>query len=137
ALDTNNDGTVNVTQLGAAMQDFTFDMPDATTLGLRVRCRSNVAGESILIDHVVVTGAPREIEVANNNDSGPGSLRAPISEALGKAGLRRSALIPVSVERRSPWLRPWRLLTRTASRSMPQRFLQASPFPEPTPISYF
>ncbi|HZJ13628.1 MAG TPA: hypothetical protein VFD27_01190 [Chthoniobacteraceae bacterium] len=31
-------------------------MPAATTLGLRVRCQSNTAGERLIVDRIVVTG---------------------------------------------------------------------------------
>ena len=56
ALDTNNNGIGDGTQLSAAMQDFSFPMPAATTLGLRVRCQSNTAGERLIVDRIVVTG---------------------------------------------------------------------------------
>ncbi|MBL9114244.1 MAG: CHRD domain-containing protein [Verrucomicrobiaceae bacterium] len=58
ALDTDNSGTGDGTALGTAMQDFTFNMPTATTLGLRVRCVSNAAGERIFIDRIFVRSPP-------------------------------------------------------------------------------
>lgn len=58
ALDTDNNGIGDGTQLSAAMQDFVFNMPAATSLGLRVRCQSNTAAERLLVDRIFVEGTP-------------------------------------------------------------------------------
>lgn len=68
ALDTDNNGTGDGTQLSAALQDFVFNMPAAATLGLRVRCQSNTAGERLIVDRIVVQGTPVTFSV--NSSSG-------------------------------------------------------------------
>lgn len=63
AQDTNSDNTGDGTVLTAAMQDFTFNLPAANTLGLRVRMQSNSAGERLVADRIVVTGTPVEFSI--------------------------------------------------------------------------
>ena len=56
AQDTNGDNVGDGTALSSALQDFTFNLPTATTLGLRVRFQSNSLGERLVADRIVVNG---------------------------------------------------------------------------------
>ncbi len=76
----------NGTQLTAALQTFTFTLPTATTLTVRIRAFTNIVGENILFDRLAVSGSVPPIIVTNVNDSGAGSLRAAIAAALAQAG---------------------------------------------------
>ena len=75
AIDTNNDGVGDGTALGTAMQDFTFALPTANTLTLRVRCQSNVAGERIIVDRINVTGVPPTTVASVNSSTANGSYK--------------------------------------------------------------
>jgi len=74
ALDTDNNGTGDGTQLSATLQDFSFPMPNATTLGLRVRCQSNTAGERLIVDRIVVA-ATRPIATDITAPGGTATVR--------------------------------------------------------------
>ena len=89
ALDTDNNGIGDGTQLSATMQDFSFPMPAAATLGLRIRCQSNTTAERLIVDRIVVTGTPvtfsinsvsggesgtRSFTVTRNTASGPDTV---------------------------------------------------------------
>jgi len=94
ALDTNGDGLGDgTTLLSAALQDFTFPLPAATTLGLRIRLVSNSATEQMVVDRIVVSGTLAPI-VSNTNDSGPGSLRQALSNAAAIAGPNTVTFVP-------------------------------------------
>lgn len=74
ALDTDNNGAGDGTPLGSALQDFSFNMPTANQLTLRVRCQTNSAGERLVVDRIAVQGtlqqfAINDASVAEN--SGP------------------------------------------------------------------
>ncbi len=76
------DGTL----LTAALQTFTFNLPTATTLTVRIRAFTNIVGENILFDRLAVTGEVPPLIVTNASDSSPGSLRAIIATALAQTG---------------------------------------------------
>lgn len=57
ALDRDGDGVGDGAQLSAAMKDFTFILPAASTFGFRVRCASNVAGERLVVDKISLSGS--------------------------------------------------------------------------------
>ncbi|MEY3897065.1 MAG: hypothetical protein RLZZ214_2586, partial [Verrucomicrobiota bacterium] len=75
ALDANNDGTIDGVSLGAALQNFTFAMPTATTLTLRVRCQTNSSGERLVVDRVVVQGTLMDFSIGDASGSESGSTQ--------------------------------------------------------------
>jgi hypothetical protein len=82
ALDTDNNGTGDGTQLSATMQNFSFPMPAATNLGLRIRCQSNTAGERLMVDRIVVAAAR---PIATSITASGGTVKI---EFLGIPGLQ-------------------------------------------------
>ncbi len=54
--DSNNVG--DGTQLTSALQTFNFTLPTATTLTVRIHAFTNIAGENILFDRLVINGPP-------------------------------------------------------------------------------
>ncbi|QJE98143.1 Calx-beta domain-containing protein [Luteolibacter luteus] len=56
ALDTDLNGTGDGTALTSSFQDFSFDLPSATTLGVRIVAATDGNGERILFDNLRVTG---------------------------------------------------------------------------------
>jgi hypothetical protein len=64
ALDTDNNGLGDGQQLSATLRDFILVLPTANTLGLRVRCVSNTAGERLVVDKIIVNGSANLPELA-------------------------------------------------------------------------
>lgn len=85
ALDANNDGIIDGGQLGAALQDFTFAMPAATTLTLRVRCQTNSSGERLVVDRVVVQGTLLDFTIgdASGSESGTQTFTVTRTSSVG------------------------------------------------------
>ena len=65
ALDADLNGTGEGTALTSSFQDFTFDLPDATTLGVRIIAATDGTGERILFDNLRVTGEQAEFSIAD------------------------------------------------------------------------
>jgi hypothetical protein len=64
ALDTDHNGLGDGQQLSATLRDFILVLPTANTLGLRVRCVSNTAGERLVVDKITVNGSANLPELA-------------------------------------------------------------------------
>jgi hypothetical protein len=75
ALDADNSGTGEGTPLGSALQDFTFNMPAANTLGLRIRCQTNSASERLVVDRVAVQGTLMEFSIGDASGSESGGTQ--------------------------------------------------------------
>ena len=75
ALDTNNDGVGDGTQLDSTIRDFIFNLPTASSLVLRVRCQSNSSGERIIVDRVLVNGTPPPGVASVNSSTLNGSYK--------------------------------------------------------------
>ncbi len=74
ALDTDNNGIGDGTQLSSNLQDFTFTLPPAATLGLRIRCQSNSTAERLIVDRIAVQGTPLTFTISSPSvaeNSGP------------------------------------------------------------------
>jgi hypothetical protein len=64
ALDSDLNGTGDGTALTSSFQNFSFDLPTATTLGIRIVAATDGNSERILFDNLRVTGDQAEFAVA-------------------------------------------------------------------------
>jgi len=69
----------------AAFSEITFPIPSGESLDLRIRVSMNALSEEFAFDYFRVYSDTPLCEVSNNNDSGPGSLRAGI-ECIAAGG---------------------------------------------------
>ncbi len=76
----------NGTLLTAALQTFTFNLPSANTLTVRIRAFTNIVGENILFDRLFVDGTFPPLLVTTAADNVAGSLRAAVATALAQGG---------------------------------------------------
>lgn len=84
ALDTDNNGTGDTPLLTGALQDFTFDLPTATTLGVRVVGATTSSGERIVFDNLRVTGDLVTFAVADGSASeSAASVSIPVTRSSG------------------------------------------------------
>ena len=65
ALDSDLDGTGDGTALTSSFQNFSFDLPTATTLGVRIVAATDGTGERILFDNIRVTGDQAKFAIAD------------------------------------------------------------------------
>lgn len=87
ALDENLDGTGEGTALTASFQEFTFDLPTANTLGVRLVAATDGTGERILFDNLRVDGQLSQFAIANQSASeSAGTIGLTVTRSGSTAG---------------------------------------------------
>jgi len=87
ALDVDLNGSGDTPQLGSALQNFSFNLPTATTLGVRVVAVTSSAGERIIFDNLRITGDLVTFAVAAGSAlENSGSVTIPVTRTGGTSG---------------------------------------------------
>ena len=87
AVDTDLNGQGDGAALTSSFQDFSFNLPNATTLGVRIVASSDGTGERILFDNLRVTGDQMSFAVAAAAaDENSGSVSLPVTRSGTTSG---------------------------------------------------
>ncbi len=84
AVDTDLNGQGDGTALTGSFQDFSFDLPDATTLGVRLVASTDGTGERILFDNLRITGEQASFAIA---DASAAENSGSVSLTVTRSGL--------------------------------------------------